>query len=255
MDRQRAAYLDALGVERWRLRADRPATRAPVEPVEGSAPTPEPAPAPGFAPTPEREPPQQPAHAPLAVEGLDWSALEAAVAGCTRCGLACRRTRTVFGVGDRNAAWLVVGEAPGAEEDRRGEPFVGRAGQLLNAMLAAVGLAREQVYIANVLKCRPPDNRDPTPEESASCWPYLERQIALLAPRLILCVGRVAAQSLLGNTTPLGRLRGQPWRYGPAGIPLVVTYHPAYLLRSPAEKRKAWEDLLLARELAREAHA
>jgi DNA polymerase len=141
---------------------------------------------------------------------------------------------------------MVIGEAPGMDEDRQGEPFVGRAGQLLNAMLKALGLAREQVYIANILKCRPPRNRDPRPEEAAHCEPYLLRQIELVAPRVILAVGRIAAQSLLRTDAPLGRLRGRIHRFGESGLPLVVTYHPAYLLRSPDQKGKAWQDLLLA---------
>jgi DNA polymerase len=145
----------------------------------------------------------------------------------------------------------VVGEAPGAEEDRRGEPFVGRAGQLLDSMLKAIGLARgERVFIANVLKSRPPGNRDPQPAEVASCLPYLHRQIALVRPKVILCVGRISAQNLLGTDTPLGKLRGRVHRLEPSGTPVVVTYHPAYLLRSPAEKRKAWTDLQFAREVA-----
>ena len=153
----------------------------------------------------------------------------------------------MFGVGNRRAEWLVIGEAPGAEEDRRGEPFVGRAGQLLNAMLAAIGLPREQVFIANVLKSRPPNNRDPKPDEVAACLPYLMRQIALLQPRLMLAVGRIAAQNLLATDVPLGRLRGQLHSFGELNTPLIVTYHPAYLLRTPADKRKAWEDLKFAR--------
>jgi DNA polymerase len=140
-----------------------------------------------------------------------------------------------------------VGEAPGAEEDRQGEPFVGRAGQLLNSMLRAIGLAREQVFIANVLKCRPPGNRDPAPQEIAECLPYLERQIALIKPKIMLAVGRIAAQALLHTEVPLGRLRQQVHAFGATGVPLVVTYHPAYLLRTPADKRKAWEDLKFAR--------
>ncbi len=188
---------------------------------------------------------------PAAVAGLDWDALEATVAGCTRCPLHAGRTRTVFGVGSHEADWLVIGEAPGAEEDRQGEPFVGRAGKLLDAMLAALGYDRAQVYIANVVKCRPPENRDPRPEEAASCAPYLDRQIALLRPRIILAVGRVAAQRLLDCDTPVGRLRGTVHRYGPAGIPLVVTWHPAYLLRRPEAKAEAWRDLVLAAAAAR----
>jgi len=178
---------------------------------------------------------------------MDWEELTAAVCECTACGLCATRTQTVFGVGNRRAEWLVIGEAPGADEDRLGEPFVGRAGKLLDPMLLAVGLKREQVYIANILKCRPPENRDPTPEEAAQCRPFLNRQIALIRPRLILAVGRIAAQNLLGSDTPIGKLRGQVHRFGPARIPLVVTYHPAYLLRAPREKRKAWDDLRLAR--------
>lgn len=180
---------------------------------------------------------------------LDWESLRARVAACTRCALSKTRTQTVFGVGSTSADWLIVGEAPGAEEDRRGEPFVGRAGQLLNSMLRAVGLGREQVYIANVLKCRPPNNRDPAPAESAECLPYLAGQIALLRPKIMLAVGRIAAQSLLKTDAPLARLRQQVHAFGEAAVPLVVTYHPAYLLRTPVDKRKAWEDLKLAREV------
>jgi len=185
--------------------------------------------------------------APVVAPAGDWDTLEQEALGCTKCPLHQTRTRVVFGVGDRRARWLVVGEAPGADEDRQGEPFVGRAGQLLNEMLRAAGLSREQVYIANILKCRPPENRDPKPEESDSCEGYLQRQIALVQPGLLLVVGRIAAQRLLREDTPVGQLRGRVHRYGPAGIPLVVTYHPAYLLRSPGNKRKAWEDLCLAR--------
>ena len=177
---------------------------------------------------------------------LDWPALAACVADCRRCELHQSRTQTVFGVGDRAARWLVIGEAPGAEEDQRGEPFVGRAGSLLNAMLAAIGLPREAVFITNILKCRPPQNRDPRPEEALACSAYLERQIALLEPTIILAVGRIAAQNLLKVDTPIGRMRGQLHHYGDRSIPVVVTYHPAYLLRSPGEKRKAWDDLQLA---------
>ena len=149
----------------------------------------------------------------------------------------------MFGVGDKNADWLVIGEAPGKDEDLQGEPFVGRAGQLLNAMLLAAGLQREQVYIANILKCRPPNNRDPRPEEVVRCEPYLLRQIALIQPKLILAVGRIAAQNLLKTETPIGKLRGKVHLLGNTGIPVIATYHPAYLLRSPQEKRKAWQDL------------
>jgi len=176
-----------------------------------------------------------------------WDSLRAQVSGCTRCALCQSRTQTVFGVGSRTAGLLVIGEAPGAEEDRRGEPFVGRAGQLLNSMLRAVGQSRDSAYIANVLKCRPPGNRDPAPAEVASCLPYLQQQIELLSPRVILVVGRIAAQALLGTSETVGRLRGRMHRLGPRGTPLIVTYHPAYLLRSPLEKRRAWSDLKLAR--------
>jgi DNA polymerase len=181
-----------------------------------------------------------------------WQELRAEVSGCTRCELSRTRTQTVFGVGDPQAELLVIGEAPGADEDRQGEPFVGRAGQLLNSMLRAMGTARERTYIANVLKCRPPGNRDPKPDEVACCMPYLQRQVELLQPRLILAVGRIAAQNLLATDAPLARLRGRLHAFGASGRPLLVTYHPAYLLRSPIEKRKAWIDLKFARaELAR----
>ncbi len=179
--------------------------------------------------------------------GLDWKALAATVSECRLCGLCESRTQTVFGRGDTHARLMVVGEAPGAEEDRRGEPFVGRAGQLLDSMLRAAGFERGQVYIANVLKCRPPNNRDPSAEEAERCLPYLRRQIELLAPAAILCVGRIAAQRLLGQELPLARLRGKVHAFG--AVPVVVTYHPAYLLRSPGEKRKSWQDLKLALEV------
>ena len=181
--------------------------------------------------------------------GFDWQELRARVAACTRCPLCRTRTQTVFGVGNPQATWLIVGEAPGADEDRQGEPFVGRAGQLLNSMLRAVGLSREEVYIANVLKCRPPGNRDPMPAEAAQCLPFLEQQIALLKPKLLLAVGRIAAQNLLRTDVPLGRLRLEAHRFGLAQVPLVVTYHPGYQLRTPTDKRKAWEDLKFAREV------
>jgi uracil-DNA glycosylase family 4 len=184
-----------------------------------------------------------------AIAGMDWQDLKAAVKGCTICGLRAGCNQTVFGVGDESAKWMVVGEAPGAEEDRQGEPFVGRAGQLLNAMLAAIGVKREQAYIANILKCRPPGNRDPKPEEAELCRPFLERQIALVKPKLVLAVGRIAAQNLLHTDTTIGRLRGTVHKLG--DLPVVVTYHPAYLLRSPSEKRKAWDDLKLAMRVAR----
>jgi DNA polymerase len=187
--------------------------------------------------------------------GLDWEPLRAMVSACTRCTLHQTRTQTVFGVGNVRARWMFVGEAPGADEDRQGEPFVGRAGQLLNSMLKALGFAREDVYIANVLKCRPPGNRDPKPEEAAQCRGYLERQIELVSPGLVVAVGRIAAQNLLATDTALARLRGKVHGLGSRGWPLIVTYHPAYLLRSPAEKRKAWQDLLFAKETYRRLEA
>jgi DNA polymerase len=180
---------------------------------------------------------------------LDWSELRAAVAACQQCELHRTRTQTVFGVGNPQARWMFIGEAPGAEEDRQGEPFVGRAGQLLTSMIRALGLRREDVFIANVLKCRPPDNRDPKGSEVASCRGFLERQVALVNPTLLIAVGRIAAQSLLATETPIARLRGQVHSFGAQAWPVVVTYHPAYLLRSPGEKRKSWQDLLQARQL------
>lgn len=222
LDPRRRAMLDSMGVDVWVRRGD------------GSMAVPD------------------AVVAATTVGDLGWDELAGRVAACTRCELHRGRTQTVFGVGDRQAAWLVIGEAPGAEEDRRGEPFVGRAGQLLNSMLMAIGLAREQVYIANILKCRPPQNRDPKPEEVVACSSYLARQIELLKPRIILAVGRIAAQNLLKTETPIGRMRGRLHFYGPSSIPVVVTYHPAYLLRSPGEKRKAWADLRLAMSTLRE---
>ncbi len=181
------------------------------------------------------------------VATMGWETLERVVSGCRQCGLHTGRRQTVFGVGNRQADWMLIGEAPGEQEDLQGEPFVGRAGQLLNAMLAAIGLAREQVYIANVLKCRPPNNRDPQPQEVSCCEPYLQRQIALIAPRIILALGRHAAHSLLKTELPLSKLRGRRLNYH--GTPLVASYHPAYLLRNPVDKRRAWDDLCLARTI------
>ena len=229
----RAHYLDALGLKGWVMRqparGESPITEIPGVPAQAA---------------------EVAATAPAREAGIDWPELKVRVAACTRCSLANGRTQTVFGVGSLAAKWLIVGEAPGAEEDRQGEPFVGRAGQLLNAMLRAIGLAREEVFIANVLKCRPPGNRDPSAEEAAQCLPFLEQQIALLRPALMLAVGRIAAQNLLRTDVTLGRLRQQVHRFGLSKVPLVVTYHPAYLLRSPNEKRKAWEDLKFAREVS-----
>lgn len=176
---------------------------------------------------------------------VTWQALQAEVANCQACGLAQGRTQTVFGCGAQTADLLIVGEAPGYHEDQQGEPFVGRAGQLLNAMLASIGLSREQVYIANVLKCRPPENRDPLADEIRQCTGYLERQVALLQPKVILAVGRFAAQCLLDSKATLSNLRGQLHSYRDTNIPLIVSYHPAYLLRKPSDKGKAFIDLQL----------
>jgi len=242
----RREYLAALGLSTWVVRE----TPAPALAEAANAVS--------LARLPGQLPPAESAAvmvpgtsaAPAAREtGVDWPELRARVAACTRCSLSATRTQTVFGVGNLRAEWLIVGEAPGAEEDRQGEPFVGRAGQLLNSMLRAVGLAREQVYIANVLKCRPPGNRDPTASEAAECLPYLEQQIALLQPKIMLAVGRIAAQNLLRTDKTLGSLRQRVHRFGLSSVPLIVTYHPAYLLRTPADKRKSWEDLKFAREV------
>ena len=191
-----------------------------------------------------------------------WATLRAEVAGCRACGLCESRTQPVFGVGHPQAHWMLVGEAPGEQEDLQGEPFVGKSGQLLDNMLRAVGLMRgdvdaggqpatpeRQVYIANVLKCRPPANRNPQPDEVARCEPFLRRQVALVRPRIILAMGRFAVQSLLRTQEPIGRLRGRVHQY--EGVPVVVTYHPAYLLRNPLDKARSWEDLCLALEVMR----
>jgi DNA polymerase len=177
----------------------------------------------------------------------DWERLERAVVSCAKCELHRSRTQTVFGTGDRHADLLIIGEAPGRDEDLQGEPFVGRAGQLLNAMLLAIGFKREQVYIANILKCRPPNNRDPRVEEAAACSPYLQAQIELIRPKVILALGRIAAHNLLNTEEKVGALRGH--RHSYAGVPLIVSYHPAYLLRSPLEKRKSWQDLKIVKAL------
>jgi uracil-DNA glycosylase family 4 len=229
-NRSKLKYLDAMGIQVWQRR------HLPVSATSVEA---RPAPTATTATSTEE--------AEFDVSGLDWQSLATAVSGCQRCGLHSTRTQTVFGVGNQQARWIFVGEAPGAEEDRQGEPFVGRAGQLLNAMLFALGLAREEVYIANVLKCRPPENRDPRPEEVEQCEPYLIRQIELIQPAIIVALGRHAVHSLLKTNQALGKLRGT--RHDYHGIPLIDTYHPAYLLRSPGEKAKAWDDLKLARSI------
>jgi DNA polymerase len=187
-----------------------------------------------------------------AAASAGWDELQALVAGCRACGLCKQRKQAVFGVGAQAGPWLFVGEGPGADEDEQGEPFVGQAGRLLDSMLAAIGCRRgEDSYIANVVKCRPPGNRTPTPEEAAACAPYLDRQIELVAPRLIVALGKTAIIRLLGTDASVASLRGKVHRY--RGIPVVVTYHPAYLLRSLPEKAKAWEDLVFARRALRSA--
>jgi uracil-DNA glycosylase len=235
---RRNQYLQTIGVDVWVPRHPAIAADAGVSPQAAAALD-------GTSAheglTPTLKPP---------AETTTWESLRSEVLACTKCSLHASRTQGVFGVGSREAQWLVVGEAPGAEEDRRGEPFVGRAGHLLDAMLKAIGLSRgRNVYIANVLKSRPPGNRDPKPEEVAACLPYLIRQIELLKPRIMLAVGRIAAQNLLATDAPLGRLRGKVHHFGALNTPLIVTYHPAYLLRTPGDKRKAWEDLKFARSV------
>jgi len=252
-------YLEAIGIDLWVRRRAPAATAAPAAATAAPA-----AATAALAGAPEAMPgtraaqpvqvaqvqPVRVVQATPAEAAAQWQALSAEVRACTRCPLHATRTQGVLGVGPPRADWLVIGEAPGAEEDRRGEPFVGAAGQLLDAMLRAIGLDRKSnVYIANVLKSRPPNNRDPKPEEVAACLPYLLRQIALLQPKIMLAVGRIAAQNLLATDAPLGRLRGKVHHFGELHTPLVVTYHPAYLLRTPADKRKAWEDLKFARSV------
>jgi len=178
-----------------------------------------------------------------------WQALQQQVSVCTKCVLHQGRTQTVFGSGNENAEWMLIGEAPGSEEDKQGKPFVGKAGQLLTSMLKSIGLDREQVFIANIVKCRPPNNRDPELAEVVACEDYLRQQIAWIKPRIIIALGRVAAQNLLKSDTPIGKMRGNLYEYPELNIPVVVTYHPAYLLRSPKEKQKSWQDLQAAMKL------
>lgn len=257
---QRRAYA-ALGIgPAWRMRrgespgGEPPGSPASADPAAMEHP-PEPA---GGRPAVPAERPAQPVEPPAggvpsraaSIAAMDWAALRASVEQCQACGLSATRQRTVFGVGDPHAGWMLIGEAPGAEEDRRGEPFVGNAGRLLDAMLAALGLERGRgVFIANTLKCRPPNNRDPSPEELRCCAPYLQRQITLVEPRVIVALGRIAAQALLQTEASIASLRGRvhAYRLGERSIPLVVTYHPAYLLRSLHDKGRAWADLCLAR--------
>ena len=238
----RDEILRELKLAPWRLRAGTPASAA----------------APGVAaiaePAKRLVSVEDPAARRARIAALDWTTFDADVAACTACPLCRSRKRTVPGVGDPDADWLLVGEGPGADEDVKGEPFVGQAGKLLDAMLAALGMRRgDRVYIANVVKCRPPNNRAPEPGEADACRPYLERQIELLRPKLIVALGKSAASLLLSTDASIASLRGRAHRYGTT--PLVVTYHPAYLLRSPAEKAKAWEDLLFARRVASSAPA
>jgi len=233
-----------------------PAAADEVPPAP-AVPAPRPAPVIVGAAAVARPPASRPATVTADVGTLDWEALRQAVAGCRACSLCTSRRQTVFGVGHPQAQWMVVGEAPGEQEDQQGEPFVGAAGQLLDRMLAALGRTRavdgpqppeHRVYIANTLKCRPPRNRNPAAEELAQCEPFLVRQIELLRPRLILAMGRFAVQALLRTDEPIGKLRGRVHRY--QGVPLVVTYHPAYLLRNLPDKARAWEDLCLAAAVA-----
>lgn len=229
-------------------RAAPPATRPPAR-VAKPAPTAENASGAASSHAPEA----QLGPRPVGVETMDWPALREAVAGCQACGLCQGRRQTVFGTGHEQARWMIVGEAPGEQEDRQGEPFVGRAGQLLDRMLAAIDLTRgeagpdRQVFIANVLKCRPPANRNPLPQEVSQCEPFLLRQMALVQPDIVVAMGRFAVQSLLKTSEPIGKLRGRVHEV--AGVPVVVTYHPAYLLRNPADKGLVWDDLCLAREV------
>ncbi len=287
MDSQQRYYLDALGIQLWERRdlsppaaeLAPPVVETPLAAPKSPAPTPQNKPQPQHKPQAvddaipawlDEAPPQdeplfdldegeidesaffsEAAAEPAlpAIATLDWPALQQRVSDCTACGdLTGSRSQTVFGAGNPQADWLIIGEAPGEEEDRQGEPFVGASGELLNAMLHALGLQRQQVYITNMIKCRTPDDRDPQPQEVAACELFMQRQIALIQPKVILAMGRIAAQNLLKVDTAIGKLRGTVHQYDGA-TPLVATYHPAYLLRSPLEKRKAWADLCLARSL------
>jgi len=241
MNLNREQMLAEMGITpRWVLR-DAPGTPQAARAAPAVVPTP---PAAAVAALPRVAPPAEPAG--------DWATLAAEVAACRLCPLGERRRQAVLGVGDARPQWLFVGEGPGAEEDARGEPFVGQAGKLLDNMLAALGIARgDRVYIGNAVKCRPPGNRTPEAAEIAACRPYLERQIALLRPEIIVLLGKTAVHSVLHDNKSLAALRGQ--RFEHAGIPVVVTYHPAYLLRNLPDKAKAWEDLLFARRALQDA--
>ena len=244
LDGRQRAMLAEMGI-RWHGPLARDVATQAQEPSRSVAREPErprpkvPAASPGLASTSATAPRSRD------IETMQWDALRQAVSECRACQLCTGRRNTVFGVGDIAADWLIVGEAPGENEDLQGEPFVGAAGKLLDNMLKAVGLDRQRkVYIANVLKCRPPANRNPLPQEVAQCEPFLRRQIQLVQPKIILAMGRYAVQTLLGTNDPIGKLRGRVHSYGE--IPVVVTYHPAYLLRNPADKARAWDDLCLA---------
>jgi len=242
---RRSEILDEMGLTpRWTLRQPAPSEAAVQPPVL-------PASAPSAAPLPVGVPHRDAPGRIADVMQMDWPQLADAVAGCTACSLAATRKCTVFGVGDRRGSWLFVGEGPGADEDERGEPFVGQAGRLLDNMLAALQMKRgEDVYVANIVKCRPPGNRVPAAAEVAACEPYLHRQIELIRPKLIVALGKTAAVTLLGKEQSIASMRGKVFRY--RETPLIVTYHPAYLLRSLPDKIKAWEDLCFARARVRE---
>ena len=283
LDERQRAMLAEMGIRVWWPTAAQTAQGAqPDAVVAPAAAQPSSPPISGPAPKPVPRPlaqpatqPQQPAHMPAqsvaafepeVLAQMDWPALEQAVRECRACALCNSRKNTVFGVGDNAAQWMVIGEAPGETEDLQGEPFVGQAGKLLDNMLRAIGLSRKAeaaqgkaqptgqgagVYIANTLKCRPPGNRNPEPHELQACAPFLQRQVTLVRPRIILAMGRFAVQSLLGTQEPIGKLRSRVHAY--QGVPVVVTYHPAYLLRNPADKAKAWADLCLALKTVQDA--
>ncbi len=267
MEARRLAYLEAMGLEVLALRgAPSEAAVAPVAaettavaasptavqvPVEVPAPAAVRAPAatPAAVPSAPKPLAQVPKRSPHPAGQLAWEPLAAAVAGCERCGMCVGRTQAVFGMGARRARWMVIGEAPGVDEDRDGDPCAGKAGELLTAMLRACGVQRDDVFLTNVLKCRPLDNREPEAAEVAECLPYLLNQMALVQPELVICLGRAPAQYLLGTDLPLAKLRGQVHQLQSPAVPVVVTYHPTYLLRAPQDKRKAWDDLQLAMAL------
>ena len=283
LDERQRAMLAEMGVRVWWPQREGEAAPAAVPATPAAAPMPMWTTAAPVAPSPQPDAPVRapvrpmpvapaapiatPASAdpawvpvPAGVDQMDWATLQATVAECRACGLCQTRKHTVFGVGERAADWMVIGEAPGENEDLQGEPFVGQAGKLLDNMLKAIGLSRQTegrpegmagVYIANTLKCRPPGNRNPEPHELQTCAPFLVRQVALVQPKIILAMGRFAVQSLLQTTEPIGRLRGRVHHY--QGVPVVVTYHPAYLLRNPPDKAKAWADLCLALQTVQSA--